>query len=126
MSNNIEITNNPNSGEKEMKACQTETLQSQEMMYHQHRFVVSKPIKVMNIYTQSSYVVIKGLGPMSLVKCEDCGMTFISVLGQVAEMEPPKSVVGHHIKRKRRISFEEAFAAYYNTSQLNVGVNNGQ
>ena len=128
MSNNIGISNHPNGGEKEPKVYPTEISRSQETIYHhQHRFVISKSIKVMNIYlTQSSYVALKGLGPMSLVQCEDCRMAFISVLRQNEDMEQRKSVAGQDIKRVRRISFEEAFAAYYNTSQLNLGANNEQ
>jgi hypothetical protein len=124
MSNTIAISNIPESGELEFKYSQNKIPPSQVHILHQHRFVTSKPIKTMNIFSSESVcTVLQGLGPMSLVKCEGCGVTFISVLGQDTTMERRNDLVVQGIKRERRISFEETFAAYYNTSQLCVGEN---
>ena len=124
MSNTMAISNIPESGELELKYPQHAIPPPQVHIPHQHRFVTSIPIKAMNIYnSESMCTVLQGLGPMSLVKCEGCGVTFISVLGQDTTMERRNRAVGQEIKRERRTSFEETFAAYYNTSQLSVGAN---
>ena len=124
MSNTMAISNIPKSEKLEFKYSQNEILPPQAHITHQHRFVITKSIKAMNIYTsESECTVLQGLGPMSLVRCEGWGVTFISVLGQDTKTEVRNRSVGQEIKRERRISFEETFASYYNTSQLSVGAN---
>ena len=73
---------------------------------HQHFFTSFKPITFLNIYRdQSFYTALKGLGRMSLVKCEDCGVNFICFSEQDIKMEGQRN-------------FKHTFAAYYNTSQM--------
>merc|ERR1712020_556111 len=101
---------------KEIKSTShhTETIQLSNISNktnHQHFFTSYKPITLMNIYRDQSFcTALKGLGRMSLVKCEDCGVNFICF----SEKD---------IKMERHRNFKHTFAAYYNTTQLDVGPN---
>ena len=73
----------------------------------QHQFVSSIPIRSLNIYLNQMFCgVIQGLSPMCLVNCENCGAKFISIDGS-------NDLI-------RGTLFERTFAAYYNTSQLQI------
>lgn len=95
---------------------------------HQHRFVHFKPITSMKVYIHQTpfSTMIKGLSPMSLIKCEVCNLQFISVMNADNNVKIHRTQnVGpsertNPRKRERKISFEEGFAAYYNTSQLDA------
>ena len=82
-------------------------LAAKEDVCFQHQFVTSIPIRSLNIYlNQMFFGVIQNLNPMCLVNCENCGVKFISVEG--AEEATSGRL------------FERTFAAYYNTSQLQI------
>ena len=103
--------NNSTAMKTESRSLQKEKLPLPKNTNHQHFFTSSKPITLMNIYRDQSFcTVLKGLGRMSLVKCEDCGVNFICFSEQDVKME-------------RQQNFKHTFAAYYNTSQLDVGTN---
>ena len=73
----------------------------------QHQFVSSIPIRSLNIYLNQMFCgVIHGLNPMCLVNCENCGAKFISIDGA-------NDLTSGTL-------FERTFAAYYNTSQLQL------
>ena len=91
---------------------------------HQHRFVHFKPITSMKVYLHQTpfSTMIKGLSPMSLIKCEICNLQFISVMNEdeYVKLQRTQNIESSSRKRERKISFEETFAAYYNTSQLDA------
>ena len=91
---------------------------------HQHRFAHFKPITSMKVYLHQTpfSTMIKCMRPMSLIKCEVCNMQFISVLNEDdnADLQQTQITEPNPKKRERKISFEETFAAYYNTSQLDA------
>ena len=106
---NISSPNNSTTKEIESRSLQKKRLQLPKNTNHQHSFTSFKPITGMNIYRDQSFcTVLKDLGPMSLVKCEDCGVNFICF----SEKD---------VKTEKQRMFKHTFAAYYNTSQLDVG-----
>ena len=92
--------------------------------YHQHRFAHFKPITSMKVYLHQTpfSTIIKCLRPMSLIKCEVCNLQFISVLNEDddVKLQQTQNSEPSLKKRERKVSFEETFAAYYNTSQLDA------
>ena len=92
--------------------------------YHQHRFAHFKPITSMKVYLHQTpfSTIIKCLRPMSLIKCEVCNLQFISVLNENdnTKLQQTQNSEPNPKKLERKISFEETFAAYYNTSQLDA------
>ena len=91
---------------------------------HQHRFIYFKPITSMKVYLHQTpfTTTIKGLSPMSVIKCELCNLQFISVMNEDNDVKVQRknnSETNSKI-RERKISLEETFAAYYNTSQLDA------
>ena len=92
---------------KETMISSLEELASKEDVCFQHQFVTSIPIRSLNIYlNQMFFGVIQNMNPMCLVNCEICGVKFISVEGA-------DDVTSGRL-------FERTFAAYYNTSQLQI------
>ena len=91
---------------------------------HQHRFAHFKPITSVKVYLHQApfSTIIKCLRPMTLIKCEVCNLQFISVLNEDgdAKLHQTQNNESNPEKRERKISFEETFAAYYNTSQLDA------
>ena len=92
---------------------------------HQHYFSLFKPLQSINVYhgsnSFSSIMKVKGSG-LSVVKCEGCGIQFISTMQQNGintqnnDNKADDNFKGNENKRKN--SVEETLAAYYNTSQL--------
>ena len=91
---------------------------------HQHRFIYFKPITSMKVYLHQTpfSTTIKGLSPMSLIKCELCNLQFISVVNEDSNvrLQRTNNAECNPRKRDRKISLEETFAAYYNTSQVDA------
>ena len=75
---------------------------------HQHQFTSLTPISSFKFYhNQKPFCAqLTGMSPLYSVKCDGCGMQFISVIED------------KNITIDRRSSFDKTFAAYYNTSQL--------
>jgi len=97
--------------ETQSRSFQMDTLKMPNTIDHQHYFTDSKPITLMNIYLDQSFRMSLKM-KMSLVKCKECGVNFISFSEQ-------------DVKSEKQRYFPVTFAAYYNTSQLGVGKNNG-
>ena len=92
---------------KETMNSSKEEFAPKEDVCFQHQFVTSIPIRSLNIYlNQMFFGVIQNMNPMCLVNCENCGVKFISVEGA-------DDVTSGRL-------FERTFAAYYNTSQLQI------
>jgi len=93
---------------------------------HQHYFSLFKPLQSINVYhgsnSFSSIMKVKGSG-LSVVRCEGCGIQFISTMQQNGintqnnDNKTEENLKGNEPRRKNS-SVEETLAAYYNTSQL--------
>ena len=107
----ISSPNNSTAKEIDSRPLQKNRFQIPKNTNHRHCFTSFKPITVMNIYRdQSFHTVLNNLGRMSLVKCQECGVNFICFSAQDVKMENQRN-------------FKHTFAAYYNTSQLDVKAN---